>query len=152
MLCKGLQNSLCYYKFQVSANKHTYLGREISTSTGKRIPVTPKNRSWESKLPPDQGTGGVSRGTTLVDHVSDPLYPTADWRSGPWITPGRRSLLLVYSTFTWTAPEGTSLDFHLAGSQSMPLPPCWIRTNYFPLSKPLLIVPIIGICYFLSRL
>lgn len=40
-------------------------------------------------------------------------------------------------TFTRTAPEGTSLDFYLARSQSMPAPPCWFLSSYFPLSKPL---------------
>jgi hypothetical protein len=37
----------------------------------------------ESKLPPHQGTGGVSRGTTLVGRVRDPLRPTAGRRSAP---------------------------------------------------------------------
>jgi hypothetical protein len=70
---------------------------------------------FESKLPPHQGTGGVSRGTTLVSRACDSLSPTAYLRSVPRLTLGLRSALLVLDTFTRKAPEGTSLDFHLGG-------------------------------------
>src|SRR5512136_1206419 len=84
-LYKGLQNSPYDYKFQsrriniiVSSEKSlprpgmSHQGKERPGLRSKdrclnreRTPTTPKNRSRESKLPPDQGTGGVSRGTTL---------------------------------------------------------------------------------------
>jgi hypothetical protein len=68
------------------------------------------------------------------------------------VTLGVRSALLVVITFTRTAPEGTSLNHCLVGSQSLPytflLVPIQLLSSFSAFD---IVHPIIDNCAFLSR-